>query len=163
MTFALPWLAWKLDPNTITPMTLAEVSFSSGWKEIFLSPVFKVMSWTFKLLWKVHKGVECRENRDFLLVACNATDLCDNNWRQAEAWTMLFARAVVVNALAQGALRWVTQWLWIGQTIFQLGGGHSTTELIAIKNKNKFKIISCKKAWFGKYLCLLKTSPQFSN
>ena len=44
---------------------------------------------------------------------------------------MLFVRVVVVNALAQGALQLVIQLLWIEHTTFQLGGGHSTTELIS--------------------------------
>jgi len=42
-----------------------------------------------------------------LLTACNATDLFNNNWRQAGAWIVLFVRAVRVNTLAQGALRQV--------------------------------------------------------
>jgi len=44
---------------------------------------------------------------------------------------LLFVGAVAVNALVQGALRLVNLWPWIDHTIFQLGGGHSTTELIA--------------------------------
>ena len=35
-----------------------------------------------------------------------------------------------MNALAQGALRQFTQWLWIEHPTFQLGGGHFTTELM---------------------------------
>jgi len=42
---------------------------------------------------------------------------------------MLFVWAVAVNALVQGALRRVTQLLWIEQPTFQLESGHSTTEL----------------------------------
>jgi len=45
-------------------------------------------------------------------------------WRQAEAWNVLLAGAVEVNALAQGALRQFTQWLRIEHPTFQLGGGH---------------------------------------
>jgi len=37
---------------------------------------------------------------------------------------VLFAGTVQVNALTQGALRQFTQWLWIEQPTFQLGGGH---------------------------------------
>jgi len=37
---------------------------------------------------------------------------------------VLLAGAVEVNALAQGALRQFTQWLWIEHPTFQLGGGH---------------------------------------
>jgi len=48
----------------------------------------------------------------------------DGNRRQAEARNVLLARAVDVNALAQGALRQFTQWLRIEQPTFQLGGGH---------------------------------------
>jgi len=46
---------------------------------------------------------------------------------------MLCVGAVAVNALAQGALRRLTQWLRIEHPTFQLGGGHSTTEMIAIQ------------------------------
>jgi len=42
---------------------------------------------------------------------------------------MLLVGAVAVNALAEGVLRQFTQ--WIEHPTFQLGGGHSTTELIA--------------------------------
>ena len=52
----------------------------------------------------------------------------DSNWRQAEAWNVLLAGAVEVNALAQGALRQFTQ--WIEHPTLQLGGGHLTTELL---------------------------------
>jgi len=51
------------------------------------------------------------------------------NWRQAEAWIVLHAGAVEVNALAQGALRQFTQCLRIEHPTFQLRGGHFTTEL----------------------------------
>jgi len=61
-----------------------------------------------------------------LLITCNATDYFNDNWRQAEAWIMIFVGAVTVIALAQGALRRVTQWPWIEHTTFQFGGGHST-------------------------------------
>ena len=37
-------------------------------------------------------------------------DFADSNWRQAEAWIVLPAGAVEVNALAHGALRRVTLW-----------------------------------------------------
>jgi len=37
------------------------------------------------------------------------------------------------NALAQGALRQSTQWLWIDHSTFQLGGGHFITELMSRK------------------------------
>jgi len=37
-------------------------------------------------------------------------------------------RAVEVNALAQGALRQFTQWLWIEHPTFQLGGGRCDVE-----------------------------------
>jgi len=43
---------------------------------------------------------------------------------------VLLAGAVEVNALAQGALRQFTEWLWIEHPTFQLGGGHFTTELL---------------------------------
>ena len=56
-------------------------------------------------------------------------DFGDGNWRQAEAWIVLLARAVEVNALAQGALRRFTQWLWIEHSTFQLRGVQFTTEL----------------------------------
>jgi len=39
---------------------------------------------------------------------------------------VLLAGAVEVNALAQGALRQFTQWMWIEHPTFQLGGGHLT-------------------------------------
>jgi len=54
----------------------------------------------------------------------------DGNWRQAEACIVLLAGAFEVNALAQGALRQFTQWLWIEHPTFQLGGGNLTTELL---------------------------------
>ena len=54
----------------------------------------------------------------------------DDCWRQAEAWIVLLVGEVEVNALAQGALRKFTQWLWIEHPTFQLGGGHFTTELL---------------------------------
>jgi len=57
------------------------------------------------------------------------TDLFNDIWRQAEPWLMLSVGAIVVNALVQGALRRTTQ--WIEHLTFQLGGGHSATELIA--------------------------------
>jgi len=44
----------------------------------------------------------------------------DDNWRQVEAWIVLLAGAIEVNALAQGALRQFTQWLWIEYPTFQL-------------------------------------------
>jgi len=40
-----------------------------------------------------------------LLLACNATDIFNNNWRQAEVRILLLAGAIAANALAQGALR----------------------------------------------------------
>jgi len=43
------------------------------------------------------------------LIARNAIRLFNENWRQAEAWIMLFVEAVDVNAHDQGALRRVTQ------------------------------------------------------
>jgi len=42
---------------------------------------------------------------------------------------VLLAGAIEVNALAQEALRQFTQWPWIENPTFQLGGGHFTTEL----------------------------------
>ena len=54
----------------------------------------------------------------------------DGNSRQAEAWIVLLAGAIEVNALAQGTLRQFTKWLWIEHPTFQLGGGHFTTELM---------------------------------
>jgi len=48
----------------------------------------------------------------------------DGNWRQAKALIVLLAGAIEVNALAQGALRQFTQWLWIEDPIFQLRGGN---------------------------------------
>ena len=56
----------------------------------------------------------------------------DGNWVQAEAWIELLAGAVEVNALAQGAIRQFTQWLWIEHPTFQLGGGDLTTELLPL-------------------------------
>jgi len=47
---------------------------------------------------------------------------------------MLSVWAVVVNALAQGARQQVTQWQWMEHPTFQLGGGHSTTELVATQD-----------------------------
>jgi len=61
-----------------------------------------------------------KEQIIFLMIACNATYVFENNWRQAEAWLMLFVGAVEVNALAQGVLRRVTQWLWIEHPTWQL-------------------------------------------
>jgi len=52
------------------------------------------------------------------------------NWRQAEAWIVILARAAEVNAHAQGALRQFTHWPWIEHPTFQLGGGHFTTKLL---------------------------------
>jgi len=52
----------------------------------------------------------------------------DGNWRQAEAWIVLLVGTVEVSALAYGALRQFTQWLWIEHPTFQLRGGHFTTE-----------------------------------
>jgi len=49
---------------------------------------------------------------------------------QAYAWNMLFVKAVEVNALAQGALRQFTQYLWFEHTTFQLRGWNFTTELL---------------------------------
>jgi len=46
---------------------------------------------------------------------------------------VLLAGAIEVNALAQGALRQFTQWLWIEHPTFQLGGGHFTTELMPLQ------------------------------
>jgi len=43
------------------------------------------------------------------------------------ATLLLLARAVEVNALAQGALRRFTQWLLVEHPTFHLGGGYSTT------------------------------------
>jgi len=48
-----------------------------------------------------------------VFVASHATDIFNDNWRQAEAYIMLFIGAVEVNALVHGALRRVTQWPWI--------------------------------------------------
>jgi len=45
---------------------------------------------------------------------------------------MLFVETVGVNVLAQGALRRFTQGQWMEHPTFQLRGGHSTTELIAV-------------------------------
>jgi len=53
----------------------------------------------------------------------------DDNWRQAEAWILLFAGAVEMNALAQAALRRFTQRPWIERPTFQLRGGHFITGL----------------------------------
>ena len=50
-------------------------------------------------------------------------------WRQAEAWKLLLAGAVSVNALARRALRRFTKGPWIEGPTFQLRGGHSNTEL----------------------------------
>jgi len=57
-------------------------------------------------------------------------NLGDGNWRQAEAWIVLLAGAVEVNALVQGALRQFTQWLWIDHSTFQLTGGRFATDLL---------------------------------
>ena len=54
-------------------------------------------------------------------------ELGDANWGKAEAWNVLLAGAVGVNALAQKALRWFTQWPLIEPATFKLTGGHSTT------------------------------------
>jgi len=43
---------------------------------------------------------------------------------------MLFARAVEVNALAQGALQQFTQYLWFEHPTFQLWCGNFTTKLL---------------------------------
>jgi len=61
-------------------------------------------------------------------------DFGDGNWRQAEASIVLLAGAVEVNALAQGALRQSTQWLWIEHPTLQLRGGHFTTEHLKRSN-----------------------------
>ena len=53
----------------------------------------------------------------------------DGDWWQADAWISPLAGAVEVKALAQGALRRFTQWLWVEYTSFKLRGGHFTTEL----------------------------------
>jgi len=53
--------------------------------------------------------------------------LFNDNWRQTEAWIFLLAGEVEVNALAQGALRRLTQWSWIEHP-------NSTTELITAQN-----------------------------
>ena len=37
--------------------------------------------------------------------------ISNDNWRQAEAWFMLFVGAIEANGFAQGALRRVTQWV----------------------------------------------------
>jgi len=68
----------------------------------------------------------------------------DSNWRQAEAWNVLLAGAVEVNALAQGALRQFTQWQWIEHPTFQLGGGHLITELLP---PHKLLACFCKATW----------------
>jgi len=64
----------------------------------------------------------------------------DGNLRQAEAWIVLLAGAVEVNALAQGTLRQFTQWLWIEHPTFQLRGGHFTVELLP-----PIPMLNCKK------------------
>jgi len=43
-----------------------------------------------------------------LLITCNVMDLFNDNWQQDEAWTMLFVKAVAMNATAKGALQQVT-------------------------------------------------------
>jgi len=68
---------------------------------------------------------------------------------------MLFVGAVGVNALAQGALRRASQWLWIEYPTFQLGGGHSTTEL-----KKNFDVCDW---WLTRQLHLIETETQKEN
>ena len=77
----------------------------------------------------------CSNLRSFLLIACNATDFFNDNWRQAEAWIMLFVGAVEVKDLAQGALRRVTQRPWIEHSTIRLRGGPSTAELRSFGRK----------------------------
>jgi len=67
----------------------------------------------------------------------------DSNWRQAEAWIVLLAGAVQVNALAQGTLRQFTQWLWIEHPTFWLRGRHFTTELLPPPSVGCWSTIVC--------------------
>ena len=89
--------------------------FAKQHKRQLLKPKPRKLSWWklhYKLLpkqWSWHKSHTVSVVD---MIACNATDLFNGNWRQAEVWMMLFAGAVAVNTLAQGALRQVTQWPW---------------------------------------------------
>jgi len=65
------------------------------------------------------------------MIACNATDLFNDNWALSRSLNNAFIGPVGVNALVQGALRRVARWPWIDHPTFKLGGGQSTTELIA--------------------------------
>ena len=89
----------------------------------------------------------------FCWFAYNATDLFNDSWQQAEVCIMLFVEAVEVNALAEGALRRVTQWPWIEHPTFRLRGGHSKDAIqskkVAYKNwlQNKAEFsMQCAKA-----------------
>jgi len=55
---------------------------------------------------------------------------------------MRFVGIVAVNALARGMLPRVTQWPWIDHPTFQLGGGHSATELVADEIPEVYSIMS---------------------
>jgi len=57
-------------------------------------------------------GLSTRNTKYFIIIMFFLI-FGDGNWRQAEAWIVLLAGAVEVNALAQGPLRRFTQWLWI--------------------------------------------------
>jgi len=71
-----------------------------------------------------------KSNRKLLTVQLFFYNFDDSYWRQAEAWIVLLAGVVEVNALAQGALRQFIQWSWIEHPIFQLRGGHFTTAVL---------------------------------
>ena len=75
------------------------------------------------------RGKRCYwKNQEMLL--CYFINFDDGIWRQAEAWIVFLAGAIDVNALAQGALRQFTQWLWMDHPTFQLRGRHLSTELL---------------------------------
>ena len=89
-----------------------------------------------------------RQTRDLVLViSCETLQHLHHPHQRPLSNTVFFVNLVTaiggrpspglcffVNALAQGALRQFTQWLWIDHPTFQLGGGHFTTELMPPSN-----------------------------
>ena len=68
---------------------------------------------------------------DFLKICMlKVLTLCVIWQRQAEAWILLLAGAVEVNALSQVALRRFIQWPWIEHPTVQFRGGRLITELL---------------------------------
>ena len=90
------------------------------WKSHFLANPLIVLTWYCycRFLKLLPKHVWFWQLKPFFV------NFGDGNWRQGEAWIVLLAGAIEVNALAQEALRQFTQWLWIEHPTFQLGGGH---------------------------------------